>query len=201
VVISVSLNFPYPARVTLGEAKRVGPAPKCQGVLSWRGPKEVCAAFFAAALKLLWGGTETPQGRRSRSRTTPCRRAPVWPRSVIPSRGRESGRKIPRCTGVTLSTSAAEVRLYRCLPSSDKSSTNGRLSTGIVALSKAQGRHAGRFQRRVGLCSRCGSMFDHRNDLDSGSISLAGCLTFRRWKHDRCPPSGSIGRSDCNQPR
>jgi len=41
VVFSVSLKFPNPARVTLGEAKRVGPAPKCQGVLSWWGPEEV----------------------------------------------------------------------------------------------------------------------------------------------------------------
>ena len=32
VVISVSLNFPYPARVTLGEAQREGPAPKCQAL-------------------------------------------------------------------------------------------------------------------------------------------------------------------------
>jgi hypothetical protein len=164
------LNFPYPARVTLGEAKRAGPAPKCQGVLSWRGPKEVCAAFFAAVLKLLWGGTETPQGRCKRSRMTQSRRAPVWPRSVTPSRGRDTGRKIPQCTGVTLSIPAAEVRLNRCLLSSDKATTDGRLSTDIVALFKAQGRHAGRFQRRVGLCSRYGSMFDHRSDLDSGSV-------------------------------
>jgi hypothetical protein len=32
VVISVWLNFPYPARVTPGEAERVGPAPKCQAL-------------------------------------------------------------------------------------------------------------------------------------------------------------------------
>jgi hypothetical protein len=201
VVISVSLNFPYPARVTLGEAKQVGPAPKCQGVLSWRGPKEVCVALFAAALKLLWGGTETPQGRRSRSRTTPSRRAPVWLRSVIPSRGRESGRKIPQCTVVTLSISAAEVRFNRSLLWSYKASARGRLSAGTIALFQAQERHAGRFQRRVGLCSRLDSMFDHRSDLDLGLVSLAGCLTFRRRKHDRCPPSGSIGRRDCSQPR
>ena len=168
--ISVSLNFPYPARVTLGEAKRVGSAPKCQGVLSWRGPKEVCAAFFAAALKLLWGGTETPQGRRSRSRTTPSRRAPVWPRSVIPSRGRESGRKIPQCTGVTLSISAAEVHLSRSLLSSGKGSVEGQPRAHLVACLAAHERHAGRSQRRVGLCSRLGSMFDHRSDLGLGSV-------------------------------
>ncbi|AXC09882.1 hypothetical protein ACPOL_0507 [Acidisarcina polymorpha] len=38
----------------------MGPAPKRQGVLSWWGPKEVCAVFFAAVRKLLLGGTETP---------------------------------------------------------------------------------------------------------------------------------------------
>jgi hypothetical protein len=170
VVISVSLNFPYPARVTLGEAKRVGPAPKCQGVLSWRGPKEVCAAFFAAALKLLWGGTETPQGRRSRSRTTPCRRAPVWPRSVTPSRGRDTRRKAPQCTKVILSITAQEVGSNRSHLSSSKGSMEGRLSTHLGAGPGTRGCHAGRFQRRVGLCSRFGSMMRHRSDLDSGSV-------------------------------
>jgi len=32
VVISVSLNFPYPARVTLGEAKREAPPPKAEAL-------------------------------------------------------------------------------------------------------------------------------------------------------------------------
>src|SRR5208282_803 len=33
-----------------------------------RGPKEVCAAFFAVVCKLVLGGTETPKGRAMRSR-------------------------------------------------------------------------------------------------------------------------------------
>src|SRR5580698_5358383 len=111
----------------------MGPAPKRQGVLSWRGPKEVCAAFFAAAFKLLLGGTETPQGRCKRSRTTPSRRVPVWPRSVTPSRGRDTRRKTPRCTEGILSISAAEVRLNRSLLSSGNVSTEGRYRTRIVA--------------------------------------------------------------------
>jgi hypothetical protein len=113
VVISVSLNFPYPARVTLGEAKRVGPAPKCQGVLSWRGPKEVCAAFVAAAVKLLLGGTETPQGRRSRSRTTPCRRAPVLAPKRDPEQRTGYEAEGSPMHQVILCCSAADVRLNR----------------------------------------------------------------------------------------
>ena len=38
MVVSPFVEFPDLARVTPGEAKRVGPAPKCQAVLSWRGP-------------------------------------------------------------------------------------------------------------------------------------------------------------------
>src|SRR5882757_5855777 len=145
VVISVSLNFPYPARVTLGESQRVGPAPKCQGVLSWRGPKEVCAAFFAAVLKLLLGGTETLKGRCKRSRTTPCRWAPVWPRSVTPSRGRDTRRKAPQCTEVILTISAAEIRPDCSHTHRGKDSVKGRLRAPSVALAATPRCHAGRF--------------------------------------------------------
>jgi hypothetical protein len=37
-------------------------------VLSGRGSKQVCTAFFAVVLKLVLGGTETPKGREMRSR-------------------------------------------------------------------------------------------------------------------------------------
>ncbi|SPE45172.1 hypothetical protein SBA7_690007 [Candidatus Sulfotelmatobacter sp. SbA7] len=46
----------------------MGPAPKAEGLLSGRGPKEVCAAFCDAFCKLVLGGTETPKGRGTRSR-------------------------------------------------------------------------------------------------------------------------------------
>src|SRR5271157_4853579 len=68
IIVSPFVEFPVVARVTLGEAWRVGPAPKVEGLLSGRGPKEVCAALCAAVGKLVLGGTETPKGRHRRSR-------------------------------------------------------------------------------------------------------------------------------------
>src|ERR1700723_493614 len=49
VVISVSLNFPYPARVTLSEASEWGRLPSAKECFLGVGPEEVCAAFLAAA--------------------------------------------------------------------------------------------------------------------------------------------------------
>src|SRR5271157_1486869 len=68
IIVSPFVEFPVVARVTPGEAERVGPAPKVEGLLSRRGSKEVSAAFFAAVCKLVLGGTETPKGRGTRSR-------------------------------------------------------------------------------------------------------------------------------------
>src|SRR5208337_1281942 len=42
--------------------------PSAEGLLSGRGPKEVCTAFFDVILKVVLGGTETPKGRAMRSR-------------------------------------------------------------------------------------------------------------------------------------
>lgn len=80
-------------------------------------------------------------------------------------------RKAPRCTEVTLSITVLEVHSNRSHLLNGKGSVDGRLSTHLVACPATHGRHAGRFQRRVGLCSRFGSMFDHRSDLDSGCVS------------------------------
>src|SRR5271170_2941795 len=44
----------------------------------------------------------------------------------------------------------------------------------------ARYRDAGRFQRRVGLCSRNGSMTIHRKDLSSGLSSVAGFVSLGR---------------------
>src|SRR5208283_1480313 len=52
-------------RAELSEWARL---PSAEGLLSGRGPKEVCTAYFAVALKLVLGGTETPKGRAMRSR-------------------------------------------------------------------------------------------------------------------------------------
>ena len=53
-------------------SQRVGPAPKCQGVLSWRGPEEVCAALLAAFTNLFW---EEPRPRRGGAAEAERRRA------------------------------------------------------------------------------------------------------------------------------
>src|SRR5580704_14660554 len=42
--------------------------PSAEGLLSGRGPKEVCTVYFAVVCKLVLGGTETPKGRAVRSR-------------------------------------------------------------------------------------------------------------------------------------
>src|SRR5580704_10975496 len=42
--------------------------PSAEGLLSGRGPKEVCTVYFAVVCKLVLGGTETPKGRATRSR-------------------------------------------------------------------------------------------------------------------------------------
>src|ERR1017187_3336923 len=92
VVISVLLKFP----ILLGSLiSEVGPAPKCQGVLSWWGPEEVCAVHLPRVYKLVLGGTETLKGRCKRSRTTPSRRAPVWPRSSDRAKGGIRNGRLP----------------------------------------------------------------------------------------------------------
>jgi len=68
VVISVSLNFPYPARVTLSEASEWARLPSAKECFLGVGPEEVCAAFFAAAFKLVLGGAEKAERRRAAGR-------------------------------------------------------------------------------------------------------------------------------------
>ena len=104
------LNFP----ILLGSLiSEVGPAPKCQGVLSWRGPEEVCAAHLPRVYKLVLGGTETLKGRRSQSRTTPSRRAPDRPRSSDRAKGGIRERKAPTGPKSPSRFSAADVRPNR----------------------------------------------------------------------------------------
>ena len=62
--VSPFVEFPVLARVTLGEAKRVGPAPKCRRSAFSEGPEEVCAAFFAV-FQTCFGRNRDPKGRAS----------------------------------------------------------------------------------------------------------------------------------------
>src|SRR5271168_2855136 len=57
--------------------------PSAEGLLSGRGPKEVCTAFFAVVLKLVLGGTETPKGRAMRSRRPRAAGRRKGPEAVI----------------------------------------------------------------------------------------------------------------------
>src|ERR1700691_5316789 len=61
ITVSPFVEFPVVDRVTLGRAKRVGPAPKVEGLPPGSGPKEVCVAFFAVVSKPVW---KEPSPRR-----------------------------------------------------------------------------------------------------------------------------------------
>ena len=149
------------------------------------------------AFKLVLGGTETPQGRRSRSRATPSRRAPERTRSVTPSRGRDTGRKKLQCTEVTVLVPGLQ-NDHNCSCYLDgKESPERRFRAPELPRQAIPECHAGRFQRRVGPYS-CKSRFeDHRCDLGFGLETLAGRLRVTRRKHDRPPESGSIDPRDC----
>ena len=58
VVISVSLNFPYPARVTLGEAKREAPPPKAEALHLRRLRRNLFGVLSEQDLE----GNRNPQG-------------------------------------------------------------------------------------------------------------------------------------------
>ena len=62
VVISVSLNFPYPARVTLGERERVGPAPKCPGSAFTEGPGRSLSGALRRGFQTCFGRFRDPAG-------------------------------------------------------------------------------------------------------------------------------------------
>jgi hypothetical protein len=130
-------------------------------------------AYFATVF-------QTCFGRSRESRTTPCRRTPERPRSVNPSRGRDTRRKTPRCTEVILSISAAQDRPNRSPSPCRKEFPVGRHRASSVASMAARSRDVGRIQRRVGLCSRKGSMTVHRRDLGSGLNSVAGFVSLGR---------------------
>jgi hypothetical protein len=112
---------------------------------------------------------------------------------VIPSRGRDTRRKNSQCSEVTLPFPSVEVRPNCSRFSSGQGFARGRHRPVLVVSSEARNQHARRIWRRVGLCSRIGSLMGHRSDLKFGLGSLAGLPTFRRRKHDRCPPSGRFG--------
>ena len=142
---------------------------------------------------------QTCSGRSRESRTTPSRRAPVWPRSVTPSRGRDTRRKTPDIPKSAFASwlhefdlIAVDIRVASApLKDGIERPPGHPLQLGISTL--------GAFQRRVGLCSRAGGMMEHGSDLGFGFGSLARLPWLRRRKHDRCPPSGSSGLHGCSR--
>ena len=116
---------------------------------------------------------------------------------MIPSRGRDTRRKNSQCTNVSLRFSAAIVPPNRGPFLSGQGFARGRHRRVPVVSPEARNQQARRISRRVGLCSQIGSMTVHRSDLGFGLETLAGLPTFRRRKHDRCPPSGRFGLRGC----
>src|SRR5713226_9762811 len=79
--VSPFLNFPVVDRVTLGGAKRVGPAPKCRRSAFWEGPERSLRGAFCRGLQTCFGRNRDPEGARKAKQKTECRRAPERPRS------------------------------------------------------------------------------------------------------------------------
>ena len=84
VVISVSLNFPYPARVTLGDSQRVGPAPKAKECFLGGARKKFVRCTLPRFTNLFW---EVPRPRRGGAAEAERRRAAG--RRIAPKRDPE----------------------------------------------------------------------------------------------------------------
>jgi hypothetical protein len=122
VVISVSLNFPYPARVTQAKPSEWARLPSAKECFLGGARKKFVQRSLLRLSNFFW---EEPRPRRGDVVEAERRRAAgrrFWPRSVTPSRGRDTRRKAPRCTQVILPVSAADVRLNRSFISTGKDS-------------------------------------------------------------------------------
>jgi hypothetical protein len=62
------LNSPVVARVTLGGAERVGPAPKCRRSAFSEGPERSLGGVFCRGSQTCFGRNRDPKGREARSR-------------------------------------------------------------------------------------------------------------------------------------
>src|SRR5713226_6214251 len=94
--VSPFLNFPVVDRVTLGGAKRVGPAPKCRRSAFWEGPERSLHGVLCRGSQTCFGRNRDPEGARNAKQKTECRRAPERPRSCDRARdGIHNGRHAP----------------------------------------------------------------------------------------------------------
>src|SRR5665213_2289647 len=194
-VISVLLNFPILLGLLISE---VGPAPKCQGVLSWRGPEEVCAAHLPRDYKLVLGGTETLKGWQSQSRTTPSRRAPVRHRSSDRAKGGIRNGRLPLDRSHSL---ASRLRKFEQIAANlaGQSIWKGQPLAIAVALFAAHGLRAEGVWIKVGLCCRNETTMGHWKDLGYGLGSPAFGLGARLRRRGRPARSGSSGPRGCSR--
>src|SRR5713226_6302428 len=94
--VSPFLNFPVVDRVTLGGAKRVGPAPKCRRSAFWEGPERSLRGVVCRGSQTCFGRNRDPKGARNAKQKTECRRAPERPRSCDRAKdGIHNGRHAP----------------------------------------------------------------------------------------------------------
>src|ERR1035437_6805430 len=96
MVVSPVVEFPVVDRVTLGGAKRVGPAPKCRWSAFWEGPERSLRGAFCRGLQTCFGRNQDPEGAQNAKQKTECRRAPERPRSCDRAKGGiHNGRHAP----------------------------------------------------------------------------------------------------------
>jgi hypothetical protein len=109
--VSPFVEFPVVARVTQGEAWRVGPAPKCRRSAFWEGPERSLRGLLCRGSQTCCGRNRDPRGARNAKQKTECLWAPEKPRSCDQAEdGIHNGRPAPE---VFVCTSAAEVRRNR----------------------------------------------------------------------------------------
>ena len=154
------MNSPVVARVTWSEASEWARLPSAEGLLSGRGPKEVCAAFFAVACKLVLGGTETPKGREMRSRRPNAAGRRKGPEAVTEKKTGYITADMLQ-SKVVICILAAEVH-RNCSPIRAGMSTVRRAQFATaVARRKALVRLLREAQRQVGKARRISSMKGH----------------------------------------
>src|SRR5208283_2522977 len=134
--------------------------PSAEGLLSGRGPKEVCPASFAVVCKLVVGGTETPKGRRMRSRRPSAAGRRKGPEAVTEQ---ETGYIMADTlqSKVVICTMAAEVHRNRSSIRAGMSAVRRAQIATVVACRKPLVRLLHQTRGQVGKASRISSKKRH----------------------------------------
>src|SRR5580704_406962 len=134
--------------------------PSAEGLLSGRGPKEVCTVYSAVVCKLVLGGTETPKGRRVRSRRPSAAGRRKGPEAVTEQKtGYITADTLQ--SKVVICTLAAEVHRNRSSIRAGMSAVRRVQTATVVACRKALVRLLPEVQRQVGKASRISSVEGH----------------------------------------